>query len=140
MAEHAWCDRSGNLRSVPDHLFRMLVDELGSFAIFVLDVHGCVISWNKGAERLLGYTADEVRGTSFSRFFTEEAIRNGRPERELHEAATTGQAEDRNWVVRKDGGRFWASGVTRALRGANGQIEAFAKAVTNITELRQAEE
>ena len=89
-----------------DELFRLLVDRVRDYAIFALDPQGIVMSWNAGAERIKGYTAEEIIGHHFSRFYPEEANRTGWPMTELRFAAAEGRFEDEGWRLRKDGSRF----------------------------------
>ena len=92
----------------------LMIEGLQDYALFLMDPGGQVSGWNAGAERLLGYEAEEIIGQPFSQFFTPEDRLSGKPERELEIARTTGRASDDNWLVRKDGRRFWASGITTA--------------------------
>ena len=92
----------------------LLIEGVQDYALFLIDPSGHVSGWNAGAERLLGYEAEEIIGQPFSQFFTPEDRLTGKPERELGIARTTGRASDDNWLVRKDGRRFWASGITTA--------------------------
>lgn len=120
--------------------FRALVEAAHEYAIMVLDREGRVTNWNSGAERLLGYTPEEIEGIHFSRFFTREDIEAGMPAQELRKAETAGRADDQNWLVRRDGSCFWADGVTTPLRDSAGRIWSFAKVVRDTTEHRGAEE
>jgi PAS domain S-box-containing protein len=104
--------------------FRLLVDQVKDYAIFMLDPSGNVRSWNRGAERIKGYSADEILGTHFSRFYPEEDVRAGKPERELAVAAAEGRYEEEGMRVRKDGSTFWASVVITALRDPAGRSAA----------------
>ncbi len=119
---------------------RLLLENVRDHAIFALGPTGNVASWNEGAERLLGYAADEVVGTSAARFFTPEDRAAGLFERELAAAAATGRAADDNWIVRKDGSRFWASGSTSAVAGPAHRPAGFVKVFRDRTEHRAAEE
>src|SRR4051812_5831466 len=92
-------------------MFRLLVENVKDYAIFVVDADGGVRSWSRGAERLLGYREDEILGQSFERFFTPQDVRDGIPGQERQKALTTGRGEDDRWHVRKDGSRFWSNGV-----------------------------
>src|SRR5918911_324728 len=121
-------------------LFRLLVDRVVDYAIFLLTPDGHVASWNKGAERLKGYRAAEIIGHSFERFYPPEARAAGRPARLLAIARAEGRVEDEGWRVRKDGTRFWADVVITALRDDSGQLVGFAKVTRDLTERRQAEE
>src|ERR671933_2903608 len=96
-------------------LFRLLVDRVVDYAIFLLTPDGHVASWNPGAERLKGYRAAEIIGHSFERFFTPEDRAAGRPARLLATARSQGRVEDNGWRLRKDGSRFWADVVLTAL-------------------------
>lgn len=94
----------------------LLVDSVVDYAIFVLDSEGFVRTWNPGARRLKGYTAEEITGEHFSRFYPREDRDDGLPDRLLEEAEREGRVEHRGWRVRKDGSRFWASVTITALR------------------------
>src|SRR5262245_43610924 len=100
--------------------FKILVDGVKDYAIFMLDRNGRVTTWNSGAERLKGYKEDEIIGKDFSIFYTEEARNTGRPKRLLETALREGRYEEENWCVRKDGTQFWASIVITAIRNASG--------------------
>jgi PAS domain S-box-containing protein len=123
-----------------DHLYRLLVDAVSDYAIFALDSTGHVLSWNVGAERLKGYTADEIIGRHFSVFYTPEDIANGKPDHALVVAAAEGRFADENWRVRKDGSFFWASVVITALHDPTGALIGFAKVTRDLTERRASEE
>ena len=114
--------------------FRLFIDAVKDYAIFTLDAKGHVSSWNQGAERLNGYTASEILGRHFSRFFTPEDTRTGKPQLELERAETEGRVEDEGWRVRKDGSRFWANAVLTAIRDQSGQLIGFAKVMRDFTE------
>jgi PAS domain S-box-containing protein len=118
--------------------FRILVDGVFDYAIFMLDPSGVVVNWNAGAERLKGYTADEIVGQHFSKFYTPEDRARGVPGRFLDVAAREGRLEEEGWRVRKDGGRFWASVVIDAIISEKGVLEGFAKVTRDITERRTA--
>ena len=104
------------------YLFRLLVETVRDYAIFLLDRDGYIVSWNAGAERLKGYSSDEIVGKHFSVFYPEEDVRAGKCEHELAEAARGGRSEDEGWRVRKDGSRFWADVVITALRDDDGAV------------------
>jgi PAS domain S-box-containing protein len=123
-----------------ESLFRTLVDSVTDYAIFALDAHGNVSTWNSGAERLKGYRADEIIGRHFSVFRPEEDVRAGACERELMMAATEGRCEEEGWRVRKDGTRFWANVVITAMRDASHTLIGFAKVTRDLTERKKAEE
>jgi PAS domain S-box-containing protein len=106
----------------------------------MLDPSGRVVSWNRGAERIKGYQAQEIIGQSFSRFYPDEDIQRGRPQRLLKTAAAEGRVEDEGWRVRKDGSRFWADIVITALRDEDGNLRGFSKVTRDITDRKRAEE
>jgi PAS domain S-box-containing protein len=116
--------------------FRLLVEAVQDYAIFMLDTEGRVSSWNGGAERLKGYKAFEILGNHFSVFYPEEDIRANKPQRELKIAVEQGRVEDEGWRVRKDGSRFWANVVITALRNGAGELIGFAKVTRDFTERR----
>lgn len=120
--------------------FRVLLDSVPDFAIFTLDSKGNVTSWNAGAERIKGYTADEALGMNFSTFMLEEDRQSGRAQHALSEALRSGRFEHEHWSTRKDGTRFWANTVITSLHDPQGSIKGFAKVTRDLTERRQAEE
>ena len=121
-------------------LFRQLVQDVKDYAIIMLDPLGHVASWNDGATHILGYVAEEIVSRHFAAFFTAEDRAAGKPERELATAAREGRTEDDNWLVRKDAGRFWASGVTTALRNEAGELRGFVKVMQDATVRKRAQE
>jgi PAS domain S-box-containing protein len=123
-----------------DEIFRLLVESVVDYAIFVLDAEGRVVTWNPGAERIKGYSADEILGRHFSIFYPAEDLEAGLPQRELDEATTRGRVEREGWRLRKDGSRFWALVLLTALRGENGELRGFAKVTRDLTEQRQHEQ
>lgn len=114
--------------------FRLLVEGVKDYAIFMLDPGGHVVTWNPGAERLKGYHAAEIVGRHFSTFYTAEDVAAGKPPSELERAARDGRVEDQGWRVRKDGARFLARVVITALRDASGALTGFAKVTGDVTE------
>jgi len=118
--------------------FRVLVEGVIDYAIYMLDPSGIIINWNTGAERLKGYTADEILGHHFSKFYTKEDRASGLPARVLETATREGRYEAEGWRVRKDGSRFWASVVVDAIRNQAGELEGFAKVTRDITERHAA--
>ena len=120
--------------------FRMLVDAVKDYAIYMLDPSGMIVSWNTGAERLKGYTADEIVGQHFSKFYTPEDRAIGLPARVLQAAARDGHFEGEGWRVRKDGGRFWAQVEVAAIHDDGGQLIGFAKVTRDITERQVAQQ
>ncbi|MDB5341387.1 MAG: two-component hybrid sensor and regulator, partial [Planctomycetaceae bacterium] len=120
--------------------FRLLVEGAEDYAIFLLDTEGCVASWNLGAQRIKGYSAEEIIGQHFSRFYPEDAIDRGWPEYEIQMAESEGRFEDEGWRIRKDGARFWANVVITALRDENGNLRGFSKITRDMTERKKSEE
>jgi PAS domain S-box-containing protein len=114
--------------------FRLLVEGVKDYAIFMLDPHGNVVSWNRGAERLQGYTADEIMGEHFSKFFSQEDVLNGVPAGELRIAQREGRFEDEGWRLCKNGSKFWASVLITAVTDDRGQLQGFAKLVRDMSE------
>lgn len=119
--------------------FRLLVQSVQDYAILMLDPDGRVVSWNEGAERIKGYTADEILGRSFATLYPDDAVAAGLPQRELAVAAREGRFEDEGWRVRRDGSRFWASVIITPLRDTAGQPLGFAKITRDLTLRREAE-
>ena len=119
--------------------FRILVQGVTDYAIFMLDPEGRVANWNVGAERIKGYTPDEIVGEHFSRFYTPEDFEAGVPKRALETARETGRYEAEGWRVRKDGTRFWASVILDAIRDEDGELVGFAKVTRDMTEKREAQ-
>ena len=120
--------------------YRLLVEGVNDYAIFMLDREGIVQTWNSGAERLKGFNAREIVGKSFSSFFTPEDVASGVPERELARAAAEGKAEVEGWRVRPDGSRFWITGTLIALYDSNGVLKGFTKIARDLTERRRNDE
>ncbi|HEY3499840.1 MAG TPA: PAS domain S-box protein [Polyangiaceae bacterium] len=120
--------------------FRLLVENIGDYAIYLLDVEGRVSTWNVGAERMKGYAASEIIGRNFAVFFPPEDIAQGKPARELEAARASGRFEDEGWRVRKDGTRFWANAIVTALRDGSGKLLGFAKITRDLTVRRETEE
>jgi PAS domain S-box-containing protein len=114
--------------------FRLLVQGVTDYAIFMLDRDGCVSSWNSGAKRIKGYTSDEIIGAHFSHFYTPEDRERGDPERSLEVAIREGRCEKEGWRVRKDGSRFWAHVVLDAIHDDDGELIGFAKITRDVTE------
>lgn len=119
--------------------FRLLVEGVGDYAIFLLDPDGNVASWNTGAERAKGYRAEEIIGRHFSTFYTEADRRRGHPQEELEWAAADGRYEEEGWRVRKDGSQFWANVVITALRDHTGNLVGYAKVTRDVTDRKAAE-
>jgi PAS domain S-box-containing protein len=120
--------------------FRLLVDAVTDYAIFMLDPAGNIMSWNPGAQRIKGYAAEEIIGLHFSRFYTDEDRCEGVPQNALAKAEQTGKYEAEGWRVRKDGSTFWASVAINAIRDESGNLLGFAKVTRDITERMKAQE
>ena len=120
--------------------FRLLVQGVADYAIFMLDPNGFVTNWNAGAARIKGYAAEEIIGRHFSQFYTEEDRQDGLPARVLETARRTGKYEAEGWRVRKDGAKFWANVVIDAIHDGTGQLICFAKITRDLTERKAAEE
>lgn len=123
-----------------DHLFRLLVQRVHDYAIFMIDPKGVVMSWNEGAQALKGYQAHEIIGQSCECFYLQEDLRNNKPAQLLAIAAAQGRAEDEGWRIRKDGTRFWADVIITAIRDDTGHLIGFGKVTRDLTERRRAEE
>ena len=120
--------------------FRLLVQGVTDYAIFMLDTEGIVTNWNAGAQRIKGYAAEEIVGHHFSRFYGAEDQRAGVPQRALATARAAGRYEGEGWRVRKDGNRFWASVVIDAIHDESGHLIGFAKITRDLTERRAMED
>ena len=123
-----------------DWRYRLLVESVTHYAIYMLDPDGVVTSWNQGAKRFKGYDATEIIGQHFSRFYTDEDRRASVPERALQTAATEGGFESEGWRVRKDGTRFWAHVVMDPIRTPFGELIGFAKITRDLTDRKIADE
>ena len=119
--------------------FRLLVESVTDYAIYMLDAVGTITSWNAGAARFKGYTADEILGQNFSRFYSEEDRMAGIPSRALETASREGRFEAEGWRIRKDGSRFWANVVIDAIRSPMGELIGFAKITRDLTERRETQ-
>jgi PAS domain S-box-containing protein len=120
--------------------FRLLVDGVKDYAIIMLDPAGKILTWSAGAERIDGYTAEEIVGEHYSRLFTAESIADGEPAQELERAAAEGKVDIEGWRIRKDGSRFWVNGTLAALYGDDGKVQGFAKITRDLTEKRRNDE
>jgi len=119
--------------------YRLLVEAIADYAIYMLDPAGHVASWNPGAHRFKQYEADEIIGQHFGRFYTEEDRASGLPERALMTAASEGRFENEGWRVRKDGTRFWAHVIIDAIRNDAGELIGYAKITRDITDRRDSQ-
>jgi PAS domain S-box-containing protein len=120
--------------------FRLLVEGVKDYAIFMLDAEGHITTWNEGAKRIKGYESQEIVGRHFASFYTDEDVERGHHEEELRLVEEQGCFEEEGWRVRKDGSRFWASVLITALRDGEGNLRGFSKVVRDVTERKKAEE
>jgi PAS domain S-box-containing protein len=120
--------------------FRLLVENVVDYAIFMLDADGNIVSWNQGAERIHGYRSEEIIGRHLSRFYPIEDVQSGKPQHALRTAATAGRFEVESSRVRKNGSRFWANVVITALKDEEGRLQGFVKVTRDITERKKADE
>ena len=125
---------------VSEERFGMLVEAVRDYGVFMLDPDGCVASWNVGAQRIVGYSADEVIGRHFSLFYPPADVESDKPRQELVVAVSEGRFEEEGWRVRKDGSLFWSSVVITPIRDADGRLVGFAKVTRDLTERRAAQE
>jgi PAS domain S-box-containing protein len=123
-----------------DGRYRLLIEAIMDYAIYMLDADGVVTSWNPGAERFKGYTASEIIGQHFSRFYSEEDRKSGLPERALETARREGKFEHEGWRIRKDGSKFWAYVVIDPIRAPSGETVGYAKITRDLTERKKAEQ
>jgi len=128
------------LETQNEETFRLLVETIRDYAIFVMNPEGIVKTWNSGAELMKGYLAEEILGQSFSRFYLPSDIEAGKPRMLLSHAARAGRVTDEGWRVRKDGSQFWASTVITALYNRKGEIQGYAKITQDMTERKQMED
>ena len=119
--------------------FRLLVEAVPDYAIFMLDLEGRVTTWNAGAERIRRYKASEIIGQHYSRFFLEEDVQSGKPLQLLDRAAKEGRVEDEGWRVRKDGSTFWAHVTIEVIRDEAGKYVGFGNLIHDLTEAKRAE-
>jgi len=132
--------QSSEQLDVANEQFRLLVQGVVDYAIYMLSPEGDISTWNAGAQRIKGYASSEALGRHFSMFYTQEAIAAREPWRALEEAAEKGHVEMEGWRIRKDGSRFWASGIIDAVRNEAGELIGFAKVTRDITEKREAQQ
>ena len=121
-------------------LYELMAKSVQDYAIFLLDARGCIMSWNRGAQRIKGYAGEEIIGQHFSTFYTQPDIDRKWPDEELRRATTDGRFQDEGWRVRKDGSRFWAYVVITALRDDKGKLLGFSKITRDLTERKHQEE
>jgi PAS domain S-box-containing protein len=120
--------------------FRLFMERVREYALFMLDPEGRVVTWNRGAERITEHRAEEIVGRHFSCFYLPEEVGYGKPQRDLQAAASEGRFEDEGWRVRKDGSRFWGQSTLTALRDEDGELRGFASVTRDVTERRRAAE
>jgi PAS domain S-box-containing protein len=132
--------RQEDLLRESEERFRLLIEGVKDYAIFMLDPEGRISSWNQGAQLIKGYRPEEILGKHFSVFYPAEAVARGWPEHELRVAREVGRFEDEGWRVRKDGSVFWANVIITALYGAKGELKGFSKITRDLTERRRQEE
>jgi PAS domain S-box-containing protein len=125
---------------IPDDPFKLLAPSIVDYAIYMLDPEGNVTSWNVGAERIKGFSTDQIIGKHFSTFYTDEERAAGTPAKALATAAREGKYEAEGWRVRKDGSRFWASVVVDPIRNDQGELIGFAKITRDMTEKREIQQ
>lgn len=123
-----------------NEIFRRLVEGVKEYAIFLLDEHGYIKTWNVGAETIKGYSAEEIIGQHFSKFYLPEAVASGWPDRELELAAQRGRFTDEGWRLKKDGSSFWASVTITPIRDGGGKLIGFSKVTRDLSERKQSEE
>lgn len=123
-----------------DDSFRLFIDSVMDYAIVMLDPVGHVVSWNTGAQRIKGYSPEEILNKDFACFYPADAVQRGVPQQELKVAATEGHYEEEGWRVRKDGSKFWASVVITALRDKDGTLRGYGKVTRDLTERMATEE
>lgn len=119
--------------------FRLMVESVTDYGIVMLDAAGCVVSWNSGAQRITGYSSEEIVGQHFSRFYSRQDIERGVPQRDLELVAAKGRCENEGWRVRKDGSTYWANVVFTAIRDEAGNLRGFAMLSRDLTARRQVE-
>jgi PAS domain S-box-containing protein len=137
---HSTTEAASNKPPAEDAQFKLLVEAVQDYAIFMLDPLGNVKTWNAGARRIKQYAASEIIGQHFSTFYPEEDKRNGKPQWELEVAKKEGRFEDEGWRIRKDGSRFWANVIITALRDKTGKLVGFGKVTRDFTERMQSKE
>lgn len=140
--EADWLDanRAAEPQVLSDLPFRLFIESVQDYAIFMLDPGGRVLTWNKGAERMKGYSADEILGEHFSIFYTPSDRARRHPTENLARARRKGRMEEEGWRIRRDGGRFWANVVITAIRDESGELIGYGKVTRDLTERKRQEE
>ena len=123
-----------------DDSYKLLVESVQDYAIFMISPKGTIESWNLGARRIKGYNASEIIGKNFSLFYTEEDAESRKPQKLLELATLNGRVEDEGWRVRKDGSKFWADVIITALFDTDGSLRGFAKVTRDLTERQRTDE
>ena len=123
-----------------DQQLRSVLESVRDYAIYLLDAEGHVMTWSPGAERIKGYSTDDIMGKHFSRFFVQEDVARGRPAEMMRIASSRGRVEDEGWRIRKDGSRFWADSILTAIRDSAGNVAGFAKVTRDFTDRKRAQE
>ena len=131
--------RAERMLADSERRFRLMVESVVDYAIFMLDAEGRVASWNAGAQRITGYDTAEILGQNFSRFYPREEVERAKPQWELEVAGSEGRFEEEGWRVRKDGSSYWANVVITAVRDDTGQLLGYAKVVRDLTERNRVE-
>ncbi|WP_247004213.1 PAS domain-containing sensor histidine kinase [Halosolutus gelatinilyticus] len=132
-------EQRSDSRQPDEEQFGAFVSAVKDYAIFMLDPEGTIVSWNQGAERIKGYSKDEIVGEHFSTFYTDDDVVDDVPDRNLEIAATEGRVEDEGWRIREDGSRFWANVTITAIRDDEGALQGFTKVTRDMTERREYE-
>ncbi|OAI49136.1 hypothetical protein AYO45_03265 [Gammaproteobacteria bacterium SCGC AG-212-F23] len=133
-------NRAERNKKESDERLRLFIDNCKDYAFIILDPNGYVTSWNKGAERIKGYKANEIIGKHFSVFFTEQKIKEHYPDKELERSIKDGHYEDEGWRIRKDGSKFWANTIITPLYDFNHHLLGFGKVTRDLTERKQSED
>src|SRR5262249_35823097 len=120
--------------------FRLMVENVVDYAIFMVDTHGWVTTWNAGAQRMSGYSREQILGEHYSRFFLPEDIAAGVPASHLADARLHGRNESEGWRVRRSGERFWVRSIITALHDGEGRLRGYAKVVQDLTERRHMQD
>src|SRR5947199_218976 len=121
-------------------VYRQMIDSITEYAVIRLDQEGRIRTWHPGAERLTGYSAEEILGHPVSRFYTDDDARGGQTDREMSTAARVGRYETEGWRVRKDGTKFWSNVVISPIRDETGELVGFVKVARDLTERREQEQ
>ncbi|HEY0743809.1 MAG TPA: ATP-binding protein [Chryseosolibacter sp.] len=139
-ADNSIPKHSVNRESIQDQTYQRMIIEIEDYAILMIDRAGTVMNWNRGAEKIKGYKAEEIIGKNFRLFYTEKDRQAGIPDQLIAQAEKNNRAQHEGWRVRKDGTKFWGSVVITALHDDNGQVIGFSKVTRDLTERMQAEE